>query len=240
MSLETATYISQLNPANPPSGDPVANAADHLRLIKSVLQNQFPNLTASAVTATGLQLGGFVPTGGVIMWSGSIASIPSGWGLCNGWTYSKLDGSGNIVSPNLGDRFIVGAGYSYAVGATGGAMSHQHGIGIGGTALTVAQLPYTGLTVYDSGHTHGVSDPGHTHPYQQPDTVAGNGGTTAFTVGSSVGNTGGALTGVSILAATTGITAYLPGSNQTHTHSATSDWQLNLPPYYALAFIVRL
>ena len=52
-----------------------------------------------------------LPKGVIVMWSGSQASIPSGWALCNG-----ANGT-----PDLRDRFIVGAGSSYAVGATGGS-----------------------------------------------------------------------------------------------------------------------
>jgi hypothetical protein len=61
--------------------------------------------TASAVTA--------VPSGGIIMWSGSISSIPSGYYIC--------DGSNG--TPNLKDSFVVGAGNTYAVGNTGGFTS---------------------------------------------------------------------------------------------------------------------
>ena len=51
-----------------------------------------------------------VPTGSIIMWSGSIASIPAGYYLCDG----------NNGTPDLRDSFVVGAGNSYAVGNTGG------------------------------------------------------------------------------------------------------------------------
>jgi microcystin-dependent protein len=44
------------------------------------------------------------------MWSGSIESIPSGWRLCDG----------TFGTPNLRDRFVVGAGTTYTVGSTGG------------------------------------------------------------------------------------------------------------------------
>jgi hypothetical protein len=44
--------------------------------------------------------GGGVPTGGIIMWSGTIATIPAGWALC--------DGSNG--TPDLRNRFIAGAG----------------------------------------------------------------------------------------------------------------------------------
>ncbi len=78
-----------------------------------------------------------IPQGAIVMWSGSIATIPSGWALCNG-----ANGT-----PNLRDRFIVGAGSSYGVGATGGEVSHR---------LTINEMP---------SHTHtesyGVAwDPG--------------------------------------------------------------------------------
>lgn len=43
MPLETGDFILDLNPNNPPSGDPVAQGDDHLRLIKSILQETFPN-----------------------------------------------------------------------------------------------------------------------------------------------------------------------------------------------------
>lgn len=54
-----------------------------------------------------------VPTGGIIMWSGSIASIPSGYVLCDGTN----------GTPNLKDSFVVGAGNTYGVGNTGGFTS---------------------------------------------------------------------------------------------------------------------
>jgi microcystin-dependent protein len=61
------------------------------------------------------------PVGGIIMWSGSVASIPSGWALCNG----------SNGTPDLRNRFVVGAGSTYAVDATGGSadavvVSHTH------------------------------------------------------------------------------------------------------------------
>ena len=60
-------------------------------------------------------------------WSGSVADIPIMWHLCNG----------NRGTPDLRDRFIVGAGSTYAPGATGGFTDHVH----------------TGTT---DGHSHGI------------------------------------------------------------------------------------
>lgn len=56
MTVETATYISQLNPTYPAATDSKAEGDDHLRLLKDILKAQFPNFTATAVTATCAQL----------------------------------------------------------------------------------------------------------------------------------------------------------------------------------------
>lgn len=45
------------------------------------------------------------------MWSGDSSNIPSGWALCNGQN----------GTPDLRNRFVVGAGSSYSIGATGGS-----------------------------------------------------------------------------------------------------------------------
>ena len=63
-----------------------------------------------------------VPVGGIIMWSGATNAIPSGWALCDGQN----------GTPNLQDRFIVGAGSSYNVNDTGGEAS---------VTLTLNQIP---------------------------------------------------------------------------------------------------
>ena len=56
MGVETASYISQLVDTNPVVGDPVGEGDDHLRLIKTVLQTQFPNFTAAAVNSNVTEL----------------------------------------------------------------------------------------------------------------------------------------------------------------------------------------
>jgi len=57
-----------------------------------------------------------VPAGIITIWSGAIVNIPAGWKLCDG----------NNGTPDLRDRFLVGAGDTYAVDATGGANTHTH------------------------------------------------------------------------------------------------------------------
>jgi hypothetical protein len=51
MGLETSTYVDGLNTSNPAATDGLAQADDHIRLIKTVLKNTFPNLDG-AVTAS--------------------------------------------------------------------------------------------------------------------------------------------------------------------------------------------
>ena len=52
-----------------------------------------------------------IPSGIISMWSGATSEIPTGWALCNG----------ENGTPDLRDKFIIGAGGNYEVGATGGA-----------------------------------------------------------------------------------------------------------------------
>jgi hypothetical protein len=82
------------------------------------------------VTATRFTGDGTIPIGGIIMWSGTVATIPSGWALCNG-----ANGT-----PDLRDRFVLGAGGNYTPGTRGGNENIR---------LTVGQLP---------PHSHGYND----------------------------------------------------------------------------------
>lgn len=63
-----------------------------------------------------------VPKGSILPWYGNLNSIPSGFSLCNGQN----------GTPDLRDRFLVGAGSSYSLGATGGEAKHT---------LTIAVMP---------------------------------------------------------------------------------------------------
>jgi hypothetical protein len=54
-----------------------------------------------------------IPSGLISIWSGSVGSIPSGWVIC--------DGSNG--TPDLRSNFVIGAGSTYSVGATGTVFS---------------------------------------------------------------------------------------------------------------------
>lgn len=57
-----------------------------------------------------------IPSGIITLWSGSIVSIPDGWVLCDG----------NNNTPDLRNRFVVGAGDTYDPEDTGGSATHNH------------------------------------------------------------------------------------------------------------------
>lgn len=84
--------------------------------------------------ASGGELRGYgsIPIGGIIMWSGTQSEIPTGWALCDGGTYYGR------TTPNLTNRFIVGAGDQYNPGAMGGAKE---------VTLTEGQMPKHSHTI---------------------------------------------------------------------------------------------
>lgn len=225
MPLETADYINELDENNPTFNDPVGRGDDQDRLIKHVLKTSFPQFTG-AVTLSQTEINELpqdivdaveaavtslephiVPTGIISMWSGTNATIPTGWQLCNGTN----------GTPDLRNRFIVGSGATYTTGNNGGAITkttssagtHNHG-NTGGTAITVAQMP----SHRHSGGQGGVS------------VVLGAGIT-------SPGSTPG-----------TAFTSF-EGGGQAHTHSTSNAGAHShtvdvRPPYYALAYIMKL
>jgi len=169
------------------------------------------------------QLDAMVPMGVIVMWSGALTTIPAGWALC--------DGSNG--TPDLRDRFVVGAGSTYNRGDTGGYKN----------AVLVS-------------HTHTIN---HNHPSANT-TSAGNhrhyhhGEDAKF---AKAGANGGGcyawyLDNCSLGGSTevgNGYTNY--GGNHTHSFdvpnfsgrsgaAGTSGTGKNLPPYYALAFIMKL
>ena len=157
-----------------------------------------------------------IPSGFIGMWSGSQASIPSGWYLCDG----------NNNTPDLRNRFVVGAGTggNYSVGDSGG---HTH------INITASQLPahthsFSGNTGYfDTSHTHGYTSANHpTSSGPEQNQSGGPEDRTTFNVSK---NTGG------------------PSANSNHRHSfsgttgstGSGSSVENRPPYYALCYIMK-
>lgn len=157
-----------------------------------------------------------IPRGMIMLWSGAANAIPGGWVLCNG-----ANGT-----PNLQDRFVVGAGSDYGVNATGGNNT---------ITLSVGQLPAHNHTMNTAGwHGHGVSDPGHSHTFG--DEYALHGGNRI--------DSGSNLTSANVddrtSTNTTGITINGDGN---HTHSINdtgSGHGIDIRPlYYALCYIMK-
>ncbi len=155
-------------------------------------------IATTAFVQAAIAAANIVPSGTIVLWSGSVASIPTGWVLCNG----------SNSTPDLRNRFVVGAGSTYAVGDTGGSadsivVSHTH------TA-----------TVTDPGHTHTLS-PSNRQVYN-----SGASGTAGLT------NGGETFTQLTMSSATTGITVE-------NSSTGSSGTNANLPPYYALCYIMK-
>ena len=117
-----------------------------------------------------------IPSGAIVLWSGSIGSIPAGWYLCDGTN----------GTPNLKNSFIVGAGDIYPVSGAGGSkdaivVSHTH------TA-----------TVTDPGHTHTIN--GFSGGSGSNGVYTGSASTPALGVGINP-----SATGVSVTNSTSGI-----------------------------------
>ncbi|SAK95827.1 phage-related tail fiber protein [Caballeronia temeraria] len=239
MALETGTYISDLVAANPVGSDPIAFADDHLRLIKSTLLNTFPKFKG-VVSATHENLSNGTPVGLIAMWSGT--SIPAGWALCNGQTVAKADGSGNITTPDLRDRFAVCSGGSYAVGNIGGAAS---------VALTAAQMPvhnHTAWTDTQGSHAHGGSTTGvgdHQHSLPNLGSVQAGGDNGGANVPVATGYSSGRYMSPTDPAGghSHGITTDVQGAHGHNVgvgNAGSGAAHENRPPYYALAFIMKI
>jgi microcystin-dependent protein len=160
---------------------------------------------------------GTYKVGEIRTWHGAVGNITVTWGP--GWQLA--DGTNGTA--DLRDKFLVGAGNSYATGNTGGAAT---------VSLSVAQLPSHTHGISDPGHAHGVADPGHAHGYVAGNVAGGNSGPGAAM--SNLNNsvswpaTQGAGTGIGIYGAATGVSVQATGSG-----GAIE----NRPPYYALCFI---
>jgi microcystin-dependent protein len=115
-------------------------------------------VTATSFSGDGSNLTGItsIPSGVIVMWSGSVASVPSGWYLCDG----------NNGTPNLTGKFVVHAdadsGGTYAVGATGGANT---------VALATGELPSHSHDVGNLANT-GAGD--HSHNFNANTGNSGN------------------------------------------------------------------
>ena len=148
-----------------------------------------------------------VPKGAIVVWSGAENNIPANWHLCDGTN----------GTPDLRDKFVLGAGNNYSVGQTGGSST---------ASLSVENMPphthtITGSTSSDGSHSHTIS--------------IGEGYHARGTTDSDYSPSGSATT---LSSSTDG--------EHTHTITATAEAtgggqpHENMPPYYALCYIMRI
>lgn len=221
---------------------------DNFGIIKNsvnTIDQQIATLQAGQSTLT-TQIANFsaIPIGCIVMWSGTIATIPSGWRLC--------DGTNN--TPDLRDRFVIGAkvdansraqttvtGASTYTGGTKDAqvVAHSH------TASSTASSTATS-TATVSSDTNSF-----TGSFRTVDSESNN-ATGVFSQGGNSGN-------VARYGSNSGSYNRQVNISHSHVHSHTvnvttnvvtgvstsigsegvSGTNANLPPYYALAFIMK-
>ena len=150
-----------------------------------------------------------VPTGCILIWSGSVGSIPSGFLLCDGTN----------GTPDLRNSFVLGAGNSYAIGQTGGS---------------------TDSILVSHTHTANSANAGnHNHQIYSGDNVGIRSYTESYNIITGIS------TAPSLAYANAGTTSPFIQDAGTHNHSISVDSAgvsgagANMPPYYALAYIMK-
>ncbi len=185
--LKSTGYLNPSWIANNPWQNPytISSSASGFT-VSTVVPQEWANLVArdlpassvsgmtitSSVPAPGTLQEDSLPIGSILIWSGTAAFIPAKWHLCDG----------SSGTPDLRNRFIIGAGSSYGVGATGGATTHAHS---GGSLAT---------TFIGSGMPRGASAPPGAVTRYAVDDNSGGGDSDMYSLNniSVVGNTASA------------------------------------------------
>jgi len=204
-----------------------------------------PTVPTAAVTTDSVQIAttafvhDILPKGVILMWYGTVANIPDGWALCNGQTVS------GVVTPDLRNRFIIGA--SLDVGGVantdiegtnkrdGGSkdaviVTHNHGAT---TGFQSNDHTHTGTTASVGNHSHGYFRQNQTNFLNRG---SGSSPNIYHIFESSTTDPAGAHDH----------TFTTEGVSQSHNHSVTvqssgeDKTNKNLPPYYALCYIIKV
>jgi hypothetical protein len=149
-------------------------------------------------------------TGMIIMWSGTIATIPTGWLLCNG----------SSSTPDLRNRFVIAA-HSDSGGAAKTTVTGSSTLSGGSKDAIIVTHNHTATSSSENAHSHTYRKPG----------AAGT------------AQAGGGVGGTSVInsAADGEATDTVAAHNHTITvnNAGSSGTDANLPPYYALAYIMK-
>ena len=173
---------------------------------------------------------GNIPIGGIIMWSGT--NIPDGWALCDGGIYN------NKETPDLQDRFVVGSGNAYQVNDIGGEDKVK---------LKKEEMPAHNHALSSEGeHSHkGIANYGGAHSHNLKKTISVHHRSFAGRKGSDhpLKNKGNFYMNRTEVAGLHFHTLDIR-KNGEHSHKmGLTGGELaheNRPPYYALAFIMRV
>ena len=198
---------------------------------------RFANVYADNFVGSGSNLTGiesFV-AGMILLWSGAANAIPSGFVICDG----------NNSTPDLRDRFVVGAGSTYSVGDSGGSAN---------VTLSTAQIPAHSHTT--SNHTHSFDAGNHTHSFSGSGSSSHSHSVTIANLGNqnnakfhakygansnTTGNTNNATVNISISGNTgnAGVSGNTGNANPSTNDTGGGGAHENRPPYYSLCYIMK-
>jgi hypothetical protein len=224
------------------------------------LQHGTIHYTAAEIAAMagGGPGGGGVPIGAILMWSGTLANIPDGYHLCDGTT----------GTPDLRSKFVKGAAAGQNPGGTGGSTTYSHAGGAVQNAVTGITINNESTHTHGAGtlalNNHAASTTGYalaaitlnSHTTTSKST-SGSGttlltGPTSHTITEPNGGNGhyhstpayahswsGGATGAGS-SHSHGVTEPNAGAGHDHSFTQPNDHTGVEPPYYAVAFIMRL
>ena len=180
----------------------------------NIAEFKLTNTTPVVKTTGSFEGGGIIPLGGIIMWSGAAtADVPDGFTLCDGNVSGGGAAINGITIPDLRDKFIVGA-----------------------NAVTGSDADYPGVSMNQTGGSADATLPTHFHHAFK----FGNSGERQNDSSLTSSNYAASGTGAGNLNEAYNIVSKTSeadvGKTSAEGSAATNS---NLPPYYALAFIIR-
>jgi len=238
VNVKTASGFTPLGPFAVPTTPAITNVSNSL--------------------ATTAFVHGILPTGSIILWYGSVASIPTGWALCNGQT------TNGVQTPDLCGVFVMGAGTSPAKLSIPGYVPKVPGDAGGKTSITATpthshQFSTNEVTIPHSHQVFGsVSIAPHKHVFPGDDQLSFASGRGNWSANSragfnydatSRGSGGGQLWETTTNLDGNGTSGTLnvtsAESSPVHTHTGTTnptgDSSVDITnPYYALAYIMKV